>query len=77
MGTEPETAYQLTELLACAASRMLEDQRSVFVGTGLPMVAAMLAQRTHAPNLLIIFPNPIQPASCSRLSVAAQEVAGK
>ncbi len=34
---------------------LLEDRRSVFVGTGLPMIAAMLAQRTHAPGLLIIF----------------------
>jgi len=25
------------------------------VGTGLPMIAAMLAQRTHAPNLLLFF----------------------
>jgi glutaconate CoA-transferase subunit B len=47
--------YTPTELLACVAARMLEDKKSVFVGTGLPMVAAMLAQRTHAPNLLIIF----------------------
>jgi acyl CoA:acetate/3-ketoacid CoA transferase beta subunit len=37
------------------ASRLLEDNRSVFVGTGLPMIAGMLAQRTHAPHLLIIF----------------------
>lgn len=34
---------------------MLEDKKSVFVGTGLPIVAAMLAQKTHAPNLLIMF----------------------
>jgi len=34
---------------------MLEDKKSVFVGTGLPMIASMLAQRTHAPGLLIIF----------------------
>lgn len=47
--------YTPTELLACVAARMLEDKKSVFVGTGLPMVATMLAQRTHAPNLLIIF----------------------
>lgn len=47
--------YTPTELLACVAARMLEDRKSVFVGTGLPMVAVMLAQRTHAPNLLIIF----------------------
>jgi acyl CoA:acetate/3-ketoacid CoA transferase beta subunit len=47
--------YSSIELLACTASRMLEDQKSVFVGTGLPMIAAMLAQRTHAPHLLIVF----------------------
>jgi acyl CoA:acetate/3-ketoacid CoA transferase beta subunit len=47
--------YNSTELLACAASHILEDRKSVFVGTGLPMIAAMLAQRTHAPNLLIVF----------------------
>lgn len=49
------TSYTQTELLACAASRLLEDATSIFVGTGLPMIAAMLAQRTHAPSLLIIF----------------------
>lgn len=47
--------YTLSELLACVASRMLEDNKAVFVGTGLPMIATMLAQRTHAPNILIIF----------------------
>jgi acyl CoA:acetate/3-ketoacid CoA transferase beta subunit len=47
--------YTPTELLAYVAAGMLEDNKSVFVGTGLPMIAAMLAQRTHAPNLLIVF----------------------
>jgi len=50
-----ETPYSSTEMLACVAARLLEDRKSVFVGTGLPMIAAMLAQRTHAPGLLIIF----------------------
>jgi acyl CoA:acetate/3-ketoacid CoA transferase beta subunit len=50
-----EIAYTPTELLASVAARLLEDRKSVFVGTGLPMIAAMLAQRTHAPGLLIIF----------------------
>jgi acyl CoA:acetate/3-ketoacid CoA transferase beta subunit len=48
-------SYSSTELLACVAARMLEDKKSVFVGTGLPMIAAMLAQRTQAPNLLLFF----------------------
>lgn len=47
--------YTMGELLAVAASKMLEDKKSAFIGTGLPMIASMLAQRTHAPNLLIIF----------------------
>ena len=52
---ERVTTYTATELLACVAARMLEDKKSVLVGTGLPMIAALLAQRTHAPGLLIIF----------------------
>ncbi len=47
--------YSSTELLACVAARLLEDKKSILVGTGLPMIAGLLAQRTHAPNLLIIF----------------------
>lgn len=47
--------YNPRELQACAAARLLEDGKAVFVGTGLPIVATMLAQRTHAPRLLIVF----------------------
>ncbi len=47
--------YTPAELITCVASRLLEDNRSVLVGTGLPMIAAMLAQRGHAPNLLLVF----------------------
>src|SRR3954451_7917588 len=41
-------------MIACA-SHALEDGRTVAVGTGVPCAAAMLAQRTHAPNLTILF----------------------
>jgi acyl CoA:acetate/3-ketoacid CoA transferase beta subunit len=51
----PAAGYTLVELLCCVASRLLEDNRSVFVGTGMPMISAMLAQRTTAPKMLIIF----------------------
>jgi len=43
------------ELMICCAGRELEDGKTVAVGTGLPCAAAMLAQRTHAPNLVIAF----------------------
>jgi glutaconate CoA-transferase subunit B len=43
------------ELMICCAARELDDGRTVAVGTGLPCAAAMLAQRIHAPNLVIMF----------------------
>jgi glutaconate CoA-transferase subunit B len=47
--------YTLTELMAVVAAREIKDGEVVFAGTGLPMLGAMLAQRTHAPNCCIIF----------------------
>ena len=43
------------ELMICCAARELDDGKTVAVGTGLPCAAAMLAQRTHAPNLVVMF----------------------
>ncbi len=50
-----EKHYTATHLMAVTAAKLLLDEKSVFVGTGLPMIAAMFAQRTHAPSLLMIF----------------------
>jgi glutaconate CoA-transferase subunit B len=47
--------YNPMELMICCAARLLEDGRTVAVGTGVPCAAAMLAQRTTAPNLVICF----------------------
>ncbi|MGA9049385.1 MAG: CoA-transferase [Dehalococcoidia bacterium] len=47
--------YNVREFLAFTGSSLMEDGKSVLVGTGLPMIAVMLAQKTHAPNLLVIF----------------------
>lgn len=52
---ESSTRYTLSELLCCVAARTLEDRQAVFVGTGLPMTATMLAQRLHAPNVMMVF----------------------
>jgi glutaconate CoA-transferase subunit B len=48
-------AYNAMELMITCAARALEDGRTVAVGTGAPCAAAMLAQRTHAPRLTILF----------------------
>ena len=47
--------YNAMELMIVAGARTLTDGSSVVVGTGAPCAAAMLAQRTHAPNLVILF----------------------
>ncbi|GAJ02115.1 unnamed protein product, partial [marine sediment metagenome] len=50
-----EGKYNLREYLAFIGAGVLEDKKSAFVGTGLPIIASMLAQKTHAPGLLIVF----------------------
>jgi acyl CoA:acetate/3-ketoacid CoA transferase beta subunit len=47
--------YKPAELLICTASRLMLDNTTAFIGTGIPMLAASLAQRMHAPNLVTIF----------------------
>lgn len=47
--------YSPIELMITCASHSLEDGKTIAVGTGVPCAAAMLAQRTHAPNLVIFF----------------------
>lgn len=47
--------YSSSELLICLASRIMEDGTTAFIGTGIPMLAASLAQSMHAPNLVAVF----------------------
>ncbi|MDG6929314.1 MAG: 3-oxoadipate--succinyl-CoA transferase subunit B [Nitrososphaerota archaeon] len=47
--------YTTAELVTVMASRELEDRKTAFVGAGLPLISAALAQKTHAPDLTIIF----------------------
>jgi glutaconate CoA-transferase subunit B len=47
--------YNAMELMICVASRELENGATVGVGTGAPCAAAMLAQKTSAPDLVILF----------------------
>ena len=47
--------YNAMELMICVAARLLDDGSTVGVGTGAPCAAAMLAQKTHAPGLFILF----------------------
>jgi len=47
--------FTSSELMAVSGARELKDKQVVAVGIGLPMVAAFLAKRTHAPNMTMLF----------------------
>jgi len=47
--------FSTLELMAVCGSRAIKNSEVVFVGTGLPMIAAMLAKRTHATKAKIVF----------------------
>ena len=54
--------YTLNELMIIEAARHIRDGETVFVGTGMPMVAAMFAQKTHAKNMcFVVETGPISP----------------
>ena len=49
------TDFTLQELMAVAAAREIRDGERVIIGTGLPLLGAFLAQKTHAPNMVAIY----------------------
>jgi glutaconate CoA-transferase, subunit B len=52
---EQSARYNLMELMITVAAHQLEDGKTAVIGTGMPLAAAMLAQRTRAPNLITMF----------------------
>jgi len=53
--SSPAISYNPNELLICSASRLMSDYSTAFIGTGIPMLAAALAQKMHAPNRVLVF----------------------
>lgn len=59
--SESENAleYNDADQMIITASHQIKDSDVVYVGVGLPTVAALLAKSTHAPNCTIIIENGI------------------
>ena len=57
--TATQTNYTLSELMVVAAAREIKDGEVVFVGMRLPLIAFVLAKRTHAPNAIGLFENGV------------------
>jgi glutaconate CoA-transferase subunit B len=47
------------ELMVCAAAREIRDGDICFVGMRLPLIAFVVAKRTHAPNAIGLFENGV------------------
>jgi glutaconate CoA-transferase subunit B len=47
--------FTTQEMIVVAGSRTLPDNKVIFAGTGLPMVAITLAQLTHGPGIVPVF----------------------
>ncbi|MDP6484565.1 MAG: CoA-transferase, partial [Nitrospinota bacterium] len=52
---DARTGYNASELICVMSARALNNGDVVFGGAGLPLVSAILAQNTHAPQLTILF----------------------
>jgi glutaconate CoA-transferase subunit B len=63
-------AFTPDELLTIAAARVLTDGTTTFVGIGPPGAAANLAQRLHAPNLVLVYESGAIGAKPDRLPLS-------
>ena len=56
---ERAASYTLSELMVASAAREIRDGEVVFVGMRLPLIAFVVAKRTHAPNAVGLFENGV------------------
>jgi glutaconate CoA-transferase, subunit B len=59
-------SYTLGELMVASAAREIRDGEVVFVGMRLPLIAFVVAKRTHAPNAVGLFENGVIRATPAR-----------
>ena len=61
--------YSASEMMV-AAARQLRDGQVMFVGIGLPPLAAILAKRTHAPRAVLLCESGIVDGDPARLPLS-------
>ncbi len=62
--------YTPSELMIVSAARALEGNRVVFVGVGLPNIACNLAQRSHSPEMELVYESGVFGARPERLPLS-------
>jgi len=53
--SDAQNDYTTVEYLICLAARLFEDRKTVFVGYGMPQIAAILAQKLYAPQIVQVY----------------------
>jgi len=59
ISTPAKSTYTLGELMVASAAREIRDGEVVFVGMRLPLIAFVVAKKTHAPNTIGLFENGV------------------
>jgi glutaconate CoA-transferase, subunit B len=62
--------YSPSDLMIVSAARALRDSRVVFVGVGLPNIACNLAQRSHSPELELVYESGVFGAHPARMPLS-------
>jgi glutaconate CoA-transferase subunit B len=50
-----KTKFTEVEFMICLAARAVEDNKTVFIGYGMPQIAAILAQRLYVPGICQVY----------------------
>lgn len=73
--TARDRPYSNMELMICVAARLFRNGTTALIGTGTPMLAAMLAIKTTAPDLVAMFEFGATGSPLDRLPLAVAESA--
>jgi glutaconate CoA-transferase subunit B len=57
--TSAALQYDANDQMIVSAAKLIRNGEAAYVGVGLPMVAALLAKRTHAPDCTVVIENGI------------------
>ena len=59
MTQDNSLSYDANDQMIVSAAHLIRDNEAAYIGVGLPMVAALLAKRLHAPNCTVVIENGI------------------
>ena len=62
------------QMMAVALARQVEDGKTYIIGTGLPLIGAVLAKNTHAPNAKLVFETGLMEGSPGEVPTSVSDL---